>query len=390
MNQLPKRLHSIDVFRAITMLLMIFVNDVSGVKNIPEWIEHVGAKDDGLGFADTVFPAFLFIVGLSIPFAIRNRLNKGEAFLNIALYIITRSAALLIMGFYHVNSEDYSSAAVLPRYLWILAITVAFFLIWLDYPPMLAKAKKYSLIGIGVFILALMAFLFKGGEPDAPEGMQPSWWGILGIIGWAYLVCAFIFLITKGNLSLLTGTLAVFFIINIIAHTGQYHFKVWVIGDAAPVSLVMAGIVISGIYEKMVGKGKDKYLWSILTAAGIIMIAAGLIIRPFADGISKIRSTPAWVFICMGIGILVFELLIWLVDVKGKQSWFALIRPGGTSTLTCYLIPYLLYSIYSLFHFRYPVFLSEGVGGLIRSLTIAFLVIGLVGFMERYRLRLKI
>src|SRR6478609_3492580 len=99
MNQLPKRLHSIDVFRAVTMLLMIFVNDVSGVKNIPVWIEHVGASDDGLGFADTVFPAFLFIVGLSIPFAIRNRINKGDAPLNIALYIASRSLALLIMGF---------------------------------------------------------------------------------------------------------------------------------------------------------------------------------------------------------------------------------------------------------------------------------------------------
>lgn len=144
MNQLPKRLHSIDVFRAITMLLMIFVNDVSGVKNIPEWIEHVSGKADGLGFADTVFPTFLFIVGLSIPFAIRNRLNKGEAFLNIALYIVTRSVALLVMGFFHVNSEEYSSEALLPRYLWILFVTIGFFLIWLDYAPTVAKAKRFA------------------------------------------------------------------------------------------------------------------------------------------------------------------------------------------------------------------------------------------------------
>ncbi|MDB5013507.1 MAG: hypothetical protein JWQ25_1709, partial [Daejeonella sp.] len=47
LKPLPKRLLAIDVFRAITMLLMIFVNDVSGVKNIPEWIEHVKANEDG-------------------------------------------------------------------------------------------------------------------------------------------------------------------------------------------------------------------------------------------------------------------------------------------------------------------------------------------------------
>jgi heparan-alpha-glucosaminide N-acetyltransferase len=390
MNQLPKRLHSIDTFRAITMLLMIFVNDVSSVNNIPAWIEHVAASADGLGFADTVFPAFLFIVGLSIPFAIRNRINKGDPFPNIALYILTRAVALLVMGFFHVNGESYSSAAILPRYLWTIAITLAFFLIWLDYPPALAKKKKYSLIGAGIILLILMAVLFKGGDPSAPEGMKPSWWGILGIIGWSYLVCAFVFLICKGNLPVLLSALALFIIINVASHTGLLHLKIWAIGDASSVTLVMAGMVIAGIYAKMAGKGKDQYLWGILTAAGIIMIIAGLTIRPYAEGISKIRSTPAWVFICTGISILIFELLVWLIDIKGKQSWFAIIRPGGTSTLTCYLIPYFLYSIFTLVHFRYPVFLNEGTGGLARSFAIAFFVIWLVGVMERYRLRLKI
>ena len=142
MKQLPSRLKSIDVFRAITMLLMIFVNDVSSVKDIPGWIEHVAANEDGLGFADTVFPAFLFIVGLTLPFAIRNRIKKGDSIFSISIYIITRSVALLVMGFFHVNSEEYSSAAILPQALWIITITIAFFLIWLDYNPSMAKTKK--------------------------------------------------------------------------------------------------------------------------------------------------------------------------------------------------------------------------------------------------------
>ncbi|MEP7107351.1 MAG: DUF5009 domain-containing protein [Ferruginibacter sp.] len=390
MNQLPKRLHSIDVLRAITMLLMIFVNDVSSVKNIPAWIEHVDAGADGLGFADTVFPAFLFIVGLSLPFAIRNRINKGDPFLNIAWYIITRSFALLVMGFFHVNGENYNSSAILPKSVWTILTTLGFFLIWLDYPMTMAKSKKYSLVGTGIILLLITAFLYKGGDSSAPEGMRPQWWGILGIIGWAYLVCAGIFLITRGKLSLLLSALVIFIIINVASHTGLLRFHILVIGDASSVTLVMAGTVIAGIYAEMVSKGKDQYLWGILTAGGVMMIIAGLIIRPYGGGISKIHSTPAWVFICSGIGILVFELLVWLIDMKGKQSWFAIIRPGGTSTLTCYLIPYFLYSIFRLVHFHYPAFLNEGAGGLIRSFAIAFLVIWLVLVMERYRMRLKI
>jgi heparan-alpha-glucosaminide N-acetyltransferase len=127
MPQLPKRLLSIDVLRAITMLLMIFVNDADGISNIPGWIGHAENKYDTLGFADTIFPAFLFIVGLSLPFAIKNRIKSGQSFFKILIYILTRSAALLIMGFFHVNLDDYSSkAAIISKPVWAILATTAF------------------------------------------------------------------------------------------------------------------------------------------------------------------------------------------------------------------------------------------------------------------------
>ena len=160
---LPKRLLSIDVFRGITMLLMIFVNDASGIDNIPKWIDHVDGDVDGLGFADTIFPAFLFIVGLSLPFAIKGRIIKGESFYSIAGYILVRAAALIIMGFFHMNLEDYHSGdgALVSRAVWTLGITVSFFLIWLDYPLNVSKSKKYALMGLGILLLAEMAYIYK-------------------------------------------------------------------------------------------------------------------------------------------------------------------------------------------------------------------------------------
>ena len=71
------RIASIDIFRALTMLLMIFVNDLWTLNNIPEWLGHRPADYDGMGLADVVFPAFLFIVGLSIPFAIKSRRERA-------------------------------------------------------------------------------------------------------------------------------------------------------------------------------------------------------------------------------------------------------------------------------------------------------------------------
>jgi hypothetical protein len=119
------------------------------------------------------------------------------------------------------------------------------------------------------------------------------------------------------------------------------------------------------------------------------MIAFGFIIRT-VGGISKIHGTPAWVGICTGISIVSFALLIFLVDIKGKSNWFSSIKPAGTSTLTCYLIPYFLYSFMVLFNIHYPVFLSEGTGGILRSFAIAFIVVFITGFLEKRNVRLKI
>jgi heparan-alpha-glucosaminide N-acetyltransferase len=390
MPELPKRLLSIDVLRAVIMLLMIFVNDASGVHHIPEWIDHAKANQDAMGFADVIFPAFLFIVGLSLPFAIKNRIKKGDSTAAIIIYILTRSAALLIMGFYHVNLEEYSSASLLPKPIWALIITIAFFMIWLDFPEHFNKVKRNILIGTGIILLLLLAIIYKGGSAEHVTGMRPSWWGILGIIGWSYLVCALLYVVSKGKLGLLLLFLILFAGVNIGVHTGIVSSGLWIIGDASSVTLTLFGMVISVLYVYLVAKNKTHRLWLILFVTGVLSIVFGLLIRSYAQGISKIHSTPAWIFICAGTTILAFELAIYLIDVKGKSNVFSLIKPAGTSTLTCYLMPYFQVYLLQLFHVNYPPFLNNGAGGLLRAMATAFILIWLVGLMEKKHLRLKI
>ncbi len=388
--QQPKRLLSIDVLRAVNMFFMIFVNDLSGVKDVPLWIDHVKAKEDGMHFADTIFPIFLFIAGLSIPLAIGRRLSKGDSFATVGSYILLRAFALIVMGFFHVNMEEYSSAAILPLGVWELLLTLSFFLIWMDYPETLAKTTKYILTGIGVVILIGLAVLYKGGTSQEPVGLHPSWWGILGIIGWAYLVCAGVYLLTKGNFNALIIALLVLIAVNILVHIKIITGKLWVINDGASDSLMMFGVIISLLYSKIIEKNTYSRLLLIFAITGILLIALGFVVRPYTEGISKIRSTPSWVFICTGLGVLVFDLLIWLVDVKGKVNWFKIIKPAGTSTLTCYLIPYLMVAIFYIANFRYPHMFNYGTGGIIRSFAVSFIVIFITGFLEKRRLRLKI
>lgn len=391
MNQLPLRILSIDVLRAITMFLMIFVNDVAGVKHIPEWIEHAPADADWMGFSDLIFPAFLFIVGLSLPFAIQSRKDKGAGLLSISGYIGLRALALIVMGFFHVNLENYDKhSALLPYSVYTILITIGFFLVWLDYPTTLSKVKKNGFIVLGIALIAVPALLYKGGSAENPEGLKPHWWGILGIIGWAYLVSAFVYLFSKGNILVLMLAFIAFAAINVTSHMGLFHMHLWIIGDASSITLMIGGVLVTSMYKKLIGNKKYTDFWILIMFYGCLSFAFGMFIRPYAGGISKIYATPAWVFVCMGITILAFALLIYFVDLKHKKDWFKIIKPAGTSTLTCYLIPYLLYSLFHLVHFKFPHFLSSGIGGIIRSFFIAFLVIGIVYYLEKKKLRLKV
>ncbi|HEY0063632.1 MAG TPA: DUF5009 domain-containing protein, partial [Telluria sp.] len=105
-TRLPSgRVVSLDAFRGLTFVLMLFVNFLAGASAIPPGIHHVGAEVDGMGLADVVFPAFLFAVGMSIPFALNGRLAKGDTTLALQRHVGWRAASLIVMGLFMVNME---------------------------------------------------------------------------------------------------------------------------------------------------------------------------------------------------------------------------------------------------------------------------------------------
>jgi predicted acyltransferase len=128
----------------------------------------------------------------------------------------------------------------------------------------------------------------------------------------------------------------------------------------------------------------------ILIVMAIALFIFGFSTRPLW-GISKIRATPSWTTICAAISILSFALLIFLIDRKGKENWFKMIKPAGTSTLTCYLLPYFHEAIFiSLIGIHLPLIMRTGVAGIIKSLLFALIIVLITGWLEKKRLRLKI
>src|SRR5580704_17834221 len=107
------RVVSIDALRGLVMFTMIFVNDLAGVSHniVPAWMRHFHGQS-GMTFVDLVFPAFLFIVGMSIPLALGGRLDKGQPVWKVLAHVVVRTLSLLLIGILMVNDESSDSAAL--------------------------------------------------------------------------------------------------------------------------------------------------------------------------------------------------------------------------------------------------------------------------------------
>lgn len=393
-----KRILSIDVFRALTMLWMIFVNDLWSLSGIPYWLEHAKATEDFLGFADVVFPCFLFILGMAIPFAIQNRILKGDSNEQIIKHIVSRSIALLVMGLFTVNVDGLNAQGTgISREWFKILMVFGFFLIWNVYPKS-EGTKRLIFVGLqalGICLLLYLAFIFRGGEDGNLVRMAPQWWGILGLIGWTYLGCALIYLFFHKTPVFLVVSWAFFAFMTIAGHAG-WLLKIWpngptdwILGNGAFHSFASAGILSTLLLERFYTPEKKLSLIPIFSGIGILFLIAGFISRNFFI-ISKIQATSTWIFLCCGIAFLLYTFIYWLVDIQGKASWFSLIKVAGTSTLTCYLIPYVYYSVAEMLPFSLPESLKFGAVGLLKSLLFAFLIIGITALLGRMKIKLKI
>ena len=380
-----------DRLRALTMLLMIFVNDLWSLSNIPEWLGHKGAHEDGMGLADVVFPAFLFIVGLSVPHAIRARYKKGDTKWQVLKHILERTLALLIMGVFMVNLENIDSENLLfSRYLWQILMTLAFFLIWNIYRgPIFGKYSPGMLKGLGWAILIFLAIVYRGAGEGDYHWMLFHWWGILGLIGWGYLVSALIYLWLGNKPGWIALALLLLFLLNINEFLTPLPFSIKLVVSASNHALVLCGVLATSLMIRLQKLGKIHLLVPFLLAFGAILMAFGYLSRP-AWGISKILATPSWTAICAGITALSFALFYLLADKKGWYRWAGIIEPAGSMTLTCYLIPYYVYAFRALSGISLPDTLTTGSVGILKSILFAILIIQLTGLLGRLKIKLKI
>ena len=167
------------------------------------------------------------------------------------------------------------------------------------------------------------------------------------------------------------------------------HTLIGPIGEGAMPAFTMGGALITTIVLYFRNRQRSGMLLLLLLSIAILLFAAGVYTRIFW-GISKIRATPAWVLICSAITIAVFIPIYWLSDIKGNSKWFWFIKPAGTNTLLCYLLPYFAYGVVVLLGLSLPESLLSGGAGLVKSLVFSLLMVGIAGGLGRVGVRLRL
>jgi predicted acyltransferase len=391
------RLASIDIFRGLTMTVMIFVNELAGVRGLPWWTYHMKAEIDLMTYVDMVFPFFLFIVGLSMPLAVRARLKRNPSTAALWMHVALRTVSLLTLGLILANADAGDASRMwLSPFVWAIVALTGAALFLNDY----GKPEHTSLVRwvriAGVVAVAAMFAIYR----HTPEAGHGSWidFGypeILGLIGYTYFAVSIVYLPTRRW----TWAPLVWFVVMMasnaltaakwITATERLHYWFWPFSNGAMAALMLAGILTAVIFlgDHRWQTLRQKTLLGI--SFGVVSLLAGWILTPL--GISKIRATPTWSLYCIGAAVLIFTALYWICDVKKKTGWAFFARPAGANTLTTYLLPdYWYYVLAALGIHYFDTHFNFGLPGVIRCVIFTAFILALSALLVRWRVRLRL
>ena len=367
------RIASVDALRGLVIFMMIFVNDLAGAPDTitPDWMVHFSSRHhggSGMTFVDLVFPGFLFIVGMAIPFALGSRLDRGEPVWKIVWHVITRTLALLVIGILMVNSESSApeTAGWSPT-VWSAALYIAAIFAFCTISrggPAAGGVKFWKILStclrlLGAAGLIYLAFAFRGRRNQfvitlSPFHLNTSWFGILGLIGWAYLVAALIFLIFRTHRTALLGCAVLLFCLFPADRTGLFnHF--WLshyveIGQAlgSHAAIALSGVLLASILVAADMAGRTaRTRFTLLFIGGFA--AAALLVNGLY-GIDKNQATPSWCLWSCAITAAVWLVFYFASDARQTSS---LVRPfaiAGQNVLLAYLLSEGMGSFLELLH----------------------------------------
>jgi len=324
-----ERLISLDVFRGLTILLMTIVNNPGSWEHIYPLLEH--AEWNGCTPTDLVFPFFIFIMGVAIPFAMPEKIFDGSTFNKIAVRALRIFCLGLFLNFF--GKIELFELQGIPLLIGRLAITIA--VCYALMGNFSLKIKTY--VTLTVFVVLL--FLAYSGIEAYQEVRIP---GVLQRIGIVYFFVSFLYLKTRQRIQILTVVLLLLLYWVLMALVpvpgiGAANFEkgtnlaawldsvllkghMWVYSKTWDPEGILSTVpaIVTGISGLLIGKWIKRPLPKLeivkkMALTGILLVVLGLLWNTVLP-INKSLWTSSYVLYTSGIAILCLTLLYYIID----------------------------------------------------------------------------
>jgi predicted acyltransferase len=365
----PARLGSLDVFRGLTIAGMILVNNPGSWTAVYPPLGH--AKWHGWTPTDLVFPFFLLIVGVAIPFSLGKRRESGSGWFGLGLKILRRSLVifaigLALNGFPKYDWETIRIPGVLQR------IAICYLLASLID---LAAGVRFKATLVVVLLIGYWLAMTLIPAPGHRAGD----------------------LSREGNLAAAVDR-AVF--------PGHLYMKDYdpegLLSTIPALATTLIG-VLAGHWLRSERSGFEKDAG--LFTAGMFGVLLGWVWSAVFP-INKALWTSSFVLLTAGLGLQGLAACFWLVDLKSIRCWSRPFAIFGTNAIAAYVLAAILARLIGLVGWRNASGASVTLKGWIfdaiqglriaptaASLVYALLFVGIcfvpVYLMHRNRIYLK-
>ncbi len=301
------RLISLDVFRGITIALMIIVNS-PGNQSPYDWLTH--SVWNGCSLADLVFPFFIIIVGISSVLALSNLRAKDVPTSNLILKIIRRSAYIFLMGLllnafpHHFDFSSIRILGVLQR------IAICYF-----FSSILFLTTRIRTQAIITMVL---------------------------LIGYACLMTATASLTPDGNI--------VGYVDRLVFTPGHLYTPLFdpegLLSTLPAISSALLGNLLGSFLMTSRTK-KQKLVW--MVSSGLLLAFVGWL-WSYTLPLNKALWSSSYVLWTGGLALLVFAPIYALIEMKLWKRWSKPFDLLGRHAMLVYMLHVFFLKIQAMIH----------------------------------------
>jgi predicted acyltransferase len=311
------RLASLDAFRGLTISLMILVNCRGDAGAVYSFLGH--AVWHGWTFADTVFPFFLFIVGVSLVFSFAERKEDRTYNKVLEIRILRRTVVLFVLGVL-VNSFpsfDLSSIRI-PGVLQRIAL--CYFFASLIVLRCGLRGRILWLISLLASYWVMMRFIPVHGVGAGV--LEPG----QNFAAWV-------------DSHLLDG------------YMWSYYDGKWdpegIVSTIPAIATTLFGVLTGQCLRSSISNRKKV---AGMVCTGLILLIAGQILSHWLP-INKNLWTSTFSIFMAGLALVCLTFFYWVIDIAGFSKWPRPFIILGLNPIFLYLLPQIFGTVFSSLNF---------------------------------------